>query len=437
MSRDAGLPALRVEQALRLLPTVDALSPLRAFLISTSRARSGAEPHGTVGKRYVQPEDLRDLMPRALTRITEHLGALYDAAIEALESDQKGDVTAAVRALLRAGAREEGVRRHTEARAWYDHALRIAAGLRDRRPEIEALRHMGHLECVRGRLEAGARFFQRALALADAELDNEGAGQACLGLGKAALAQATWQGAESWFSRGLRYVEKEHQALSGSLHVGLADAARGRGQLALAADRLEQARALFEAAGDEEGMVLVLNGNGLLDAEAARRDAALARYRDALARLRRLGRNPRLELSVRLNICRLFIDWDRLPDAEDESRRAEEIAIIHNFTYELAGLYVLMGRLRGKERDETGFVFFEKAIELCQGPDPFPRLEAEVYREYGLFRHAQGDREEATAYLERAREILEGLGDRPLLAQVEGDLAKITAAEPGNGSTVV
>jgi tetratricopeptide (TPR) repeat protein len=426
-------PALRVEQALRLLPTVDALSPLRAFLISSSRARSSAEPHGTVGKRHVQPDDLRDLMPRALKQITEHLGSLYDAALAALEAEQKGDETGAVRALLRAGALEEAVRRHSEAYAWYDHALRIAAGLRDRRPEIEALRHLGHLDCVRGRLESGSRYFQRSLALAEDEMDHLGAALACQGLGKAAVAGSTWQGAEAWFGKGLRYAGAAPSELNASLLVGLADAARGRGQFELAADRLRQARLTFDKLGDEEGGALVLNGDGLLQVDQGDRDAGLARYRESLARLRRAGKNPRLEMSVRLNICRMFLDSDRLPDAEDEARRAEEIAIIHNFTFELAGLYSLMGRMRGMERDETGFVFFEKAIELCQGPDPFPRLEAEIFREYGLFRSALGEREEAIAYLERSREILEGLGDRATLAQIEGDLALLSASDAGSG----
>lgn len=433
MSGSVGLPALRVEQALRLLPAVDALSPLRAFLISSSRAKSSAEPHGTVGKRYVHPDDLRDLMPRALKQITEHLGVLYDAALEALEAEQKGDETGAVRALLKAGAQEESVRRHSEAYAWYDHALKIAAGLRDRRPEIEALRHLGHLDCVRGRLEAGSRYFQRSLALAEDEMDEPGAALACQGLGKAAVAQGTWQGAEAWFGKGLRHAGAAPSELGASLLVGLADAARGRGQFDLAADRLRQARVIFEKLGDEEGVALVLNADGLLQVDKGQRDAGLARYREALSRLHRAAKNPRLEMSLRLNICRMFLDSGRLPDAEDEARRAEEIAIIHNFTYELAGLYALMGRMRGMDRDETGFVFFEKAIELCQGPDPFPRLEAEVFREYGLFRSTLGEREEAVAYLERAREILEGLGDRATLAQIEGDLAQLGTSESGSG----
>ena len=72
-------------------------------------------------------------------------------------------------------------------------------------------------------------------------------------------------------------------------------------------------------------------------------------------------------------------------------------------------------------------MFFEKAIELCQGASPHPRLEAEVYREYARFRQAMGDEEEAVAYLSRAREILETSGDGALLAKVDSELREIPA----------
>src|SRR2546422_7723813 len=69
-----------------------------------------------------------------------------------------------------------------------------------------------------------------------------------------------------------------------------------------------------------------------------------------------------------------------------------------------------MGRLRGRQQDETGFVFFEQAIELCKTVERAAATEGEVYLEYGLFRERLGQREEARAYLERAREIFDSVG---------------------------
>ncbi len=413
-----GLPPLRVEQALRLLPDVDALMPLRAYLISSSRARASAEPHRTVGKRYVQPDDLRELVPEALARVREHLEVLYQLAVQALEAEQRDDLPGAVRALLEAGGREERVGRDKQARAWYDHALRVAEGLRERRPEIEA---------ARGNLDAGARFYQRSYYLAEAENDQVSAALACYGLGEILMAQGRWQGAESQFTRGLRFAEADIP-LQGNLLLGSGEVARRRAQLETAADRITRARQLFERLSDGEGIVRSLNAWGLLEKDRTHNDEALASFRDGLARLHELGDHPRLEMAIRLNLCELYVDWNRLPDAEDEVRKAEEAAIANNYTRHLAQLYVIMGRVRGLQNDETGFVFFEKAIELAQGAEPAPRQEAEIYRAYAQFRNRLGDRDEATAYLERARELLESVGDGTRLAKVDEELSELQRA---------
>lgn len=427
MTAGSSFRPLRVEQALRLLPEVDALAPLRAHLLATSRptgTRTSGEHHRTVGKRQLDPADLRERIPQAIARVTEHLAALYEAAVDALESEQRGDLSGAVRALLRGGEREQQVGRYSQAHQWYDHALSIGEQLRDRRPEIAALRQVGHLETTRGHLEEGARAYQRGLALAEAERDPEGAALACLGLGDVALAHAQWLGAESWYLKGLRYVEGDRLRI-GELTLSLGEVARRREQFDLARDRLREAREIFESLNDLPGAVRVLNAQGLLAAAIGQTDEALTHYRQALGVLHQSGERPGLEMAVRLSLCELYIAMGRFPNAEDEARRTEELAIANNFTRQLARLYVIMGKLRGRQKDEDGFVFFEKAIELCGGPEPAPRLEADVCLEYGRFRRTLGDYEEARGYFERAREILELLGDTSGVERVESEVAEL------------
>jgi tetratricopeptide (TPR) repeat protein len=86
-----------------------------------------------------------------------------------------------------------------------------------------------------------------------------------------------------------------------------------------------------------------------------------------------------------------------------------------------------MGRLRGAQDDETGFVFFEQAIELSKLLEPSPAAEAQVYLEYGRFRERLGQREEARAYLERAREIFDSLGEAVARERVEAELRRMSA----------
>src|SRR5439155_909292 len=84
------------DRALALLPDVEALGPLRALLVSISRPDeralwSSSGPYLTLGKRGVQPEELRRRMPQAFHVITEHLQTLYRAYVDALECQQRGD----------------------------------------------------------------------------------------------------------------------------------------------------------------------------------------------------------------------------------------------------------------------------------------------------------------------------------------------------------
>jgi tetratricopeptide (TPR) repeat protein len=420
------LPSLRVERALHLLPDIDALGPLRSFLVSVSRGNRGvAEPYGTVGKRVVEPTELRDFIPRAVGRLAEHLSALYESAVEALEAEERGDLVGSIKALLAAGEREERAGRAASARAWYAHALRIAEELRDRHPEIQTLRHLGRLDAARGAFELAGRSYQRGFALAEAEQDLESAALACHGLGQVAAAQLQWTGAMSWYARGLQFAA-EDTPLAADLRLALAEVSRQQGETRAAGDWLEQAQRLFQVIGEPEGMARALNARGQLDSASGNRGRAFAHYHEALAGLPP-GLHPEVEMEIRRNLAELHIEQGRFPDAEDEIRRAEELAITHNLPRQLARLYTLMGCVRGAQSDEAGFVFFEKAIELCRGREPEPDLEAAAYLEYARFRRGLGELDECRAYLCRAQELLGGSGDSEVQSRIRHELAEVGA----------
>jgi len=429
----APLPPVRVEKALELMPELEALAPLRALLISIARPDerslwSSSGPYLTLGKRGVDPDELRRSMPHALHRIAEHVNLLCKAYVEALESQQRGDALGAVSALLRAGRLEEEVGRFNQARAWYDVALRVAETLQDRRPEVEVLQALGYLSFRIGKHADGASDFQRALALAEAEFDQAGAISACVGLGDAQLALGAWGGAQAWFSRGLRLAEASgDQARIGGLERRLGVLARKQADLAAAGEYLRRARERFEDAGPADEMARVLDAQGRLDAQLGRHTAAAAAYREALAWTQRAPRAPGLELSIRLNLAELELEMGRWLDAEAELRRAEQVAIAANLAGRLAQIYTLMGKLRGAQQDETGFVFFEQAIELARAVEHSAAAEAQVYHDYGLFRSRLGQQEEARAYLERARELFDSLGEAGERERIDAELRALSA----------
>jgi tetratricopeptide (TPR) repeat protein len=314
--------------------------------------------------------------------------------------------------------------RYTQAQAWYQQAFGVAGQLRDREPEMEVLCDLGRLEATRGYLDEAARAFQRSLALAEGEGDAEHAAAACNGLGDVLFTQAQWLGAEAWYFRGLQYAENNSQ-LVGALTLALAGTALRRGQLAESTGWLVRAEDAFTGQRDRAGVVRTLLVRGQIEAAQGRTNDVIATYRDALTRLPLNNDDGLLEITVRMRLAELYVTLGRLPDVEDEARRAEELAITHHQPRLLARVYILIGKLRGRQRDENGFIFFEQAIALCRGPEPAPRIEADVYREYAAFRVVFGEASEARAYLERARDLLEPFGDDAALDRVDSALRNL------------
>jgi len=303
-------------------------------------------------------------------------------------------------------------------------SLALAEALQDRRPEVDALLAIGHVCLALGQYAEGARYYQRALVLSEAEFDQAGAVDASVGLGNAAFERAEWAGARAWYSRALRLTEAGNDRLRlGRIthRLGLLD--RRQGDLTAAGENLRRARQCFEGldGGAALEMARVLDAQGELDAALGRPGPAAAAFREALAWVRRDQHDAGLDVTIRLHLAELLLDTGRWLEADEEMRRAEQLAITSNQTRGLVQIYTLLGTLRGRQGDETGFVFFEQAIALCRALEGPLLDDARVYHAYGLFRQVCGGPDEARAYLERARGIFRSLG-------VDAEVERVDAA---------
>ncbi len=424
---------MKVGHALRILPALEAVFPLRSLLLASAHtapqdAWGSGGPYLTIGKHDVDSAELRRQFALSFRALTTHLSDLYDAFADAIDFIDSGEPSAAVGRILDAGRREERVGRFDQAQAWYRAALQIAEPLQDHRPEIDALLTLGDLSARIGLYRQSARVHQRALALAEAAFYPSAAASASAGLGTVATAAGDWRGAQAWYERALVLAEAEGDASrSAGIHHIFGEFFRRKGDIAQATAELSQAREAFEALGQARELARVLLTEALLFADRGALRRAAGTFREALAWLRAGPADPALEVSIRLHLARLRIEEDHLLQAEDELRHGERLAIDHTLIGQLVEVYSAMGTVRGLQEDDSGFVFFEQAIQLLPMIGRSPVLEARLYHDYGGFMKRIGRTAEAHAHFDRARELFDSVGAQSDLHKVEADLVQMPA----------
>ncbi|HEX7239981.1 MAG TPA: tetratricopeptide repeat protein [Longimicrobiaceae bacterium] len=418
---------LLVERALALIPDAEEFLPLSDAVIGTSRvdsdkvwARSGA--YATVGKRVVDPARLGELIPRLAERARERLEGLFALVLQAIREQEAGNAAAAAETLVRAGEMEEDDRRLDKAERIYTMALEIARDLREKGPHVLALRRLGRVARAAGRLEEAWAWYEQSYVLSENQLDLEGQVIACTGLGNLCDDWGRREQARSWYERGLRLARgTEDPKLAWPFYTNLSILALNRGDLAEAEGLLERARDCIAATGDEGTMLFWYNNRGLVLLEGGSLEEAERIFREGLERCR----NTIWEVVMRVNLGESLIRQERLFEAEEEARRAEEVAIFHRYIPQLVEVYQLFGRIARARCDEEGFVFYEQALVVCRERGLPPVKSAGVYHEYGLLHLSCGRLPEAQAYLEQARDAYAELGLARELDRVEEDLRGI------------
>ncbi len=139
----------------------------------------------------------------------------------------------------------------THARAAYDRAIAQAYAGGDDYLEVLSLNNAAYHALLDGDLAAAHDTIARALALAEARALRLPLQHLYSTRGEIALAEEQWAEAERWFGLGLAEAERNgNRREMGNYHANLALAARGRGDLAQARQRLEEAQALTAESAD-------------------------------------------------------------------------------------------------------------------------------------------------------------------------------------------
>ncbi|HEV2132249.1 MAG TPA: tetratricopeptide repeat protein, partial [Longimicrobiaceae bacterium] len=251
------------------------------------------------------------------------------------------------------------------------------------------------------------------------QLDVPGQVIACQGLGNICDDRGQRDRAREWYERGLALADGiEDPNLFWPFYINLSLMALLDGEPERAQSLLEQAREYIDAAGDEAAILYWHNNRGLLLLDIADLAGAEQVYREGLQGLD----DAFWEMTMRVNLGQTLVRQGRLFEAEEEARRAEEIAILNRFIPDLVDVYELLGTIARTRCDEEGFIFYEQALNVCQERELPKKVEASIYYGYGRL-HVSCDRnEEAAAYLEQAREIYASLGLATELAKVNAVL---------------
>jgi tetratricopeptide (TPR) repeat protein len=418
---------LKLSDALDALPRADDLSLLRAALVGASREDGGrawtaADAYATLGTRLADADALEAGIAALAERARDRVERVMRHSVAALRAIDAGDPAAAARALIAAGEVEEEEGRLEEAESFFRRAAELGRKPRDRGGEALALRRLGRVARARGALNDAVRFYTESFQVGSAQRDAEGAVVACQGLGNVRTDQGLWANARGWYERGLELLGDGGSPVHRwQLYVNMAVVELRTGALDACERWLDRA----DEVGDPGAAVHIRNGRGRLALARGRPDEAHAEFQAALEH----ASSPYVQGTILINVAEVHLARGRVREAEQAARALEAVALAHSLITLLPYVYRTLGAVARARGDGEAFIFYEQALGICRG-EAIPAIElATTQHEYALLDAEQGRTESATARLEVALEIFRELGTGPETERAAAELARIAGTD--------
>lgn len=420
-----------VEEIRGLLPDLDDLEVLRLRLIAEAVRDPGKEwdsskRFATVDKRLVSPAGAARALAEAKQALHEYVDTLHAGLLPIFESIFADDRDAVARHLVALGERLEASGRVDAARRCYRAALKASFPLAEKGPQVLALRRIGRVSLHLGDFQEAVSYYERSAEMARDSGDLHGEVVARTGLGNARVWQGRWAEGEACYHEALALADA---ADAGALALERGQIYNNLGNLTTRLQRLDEAEGWFESAlrvwethSSPEDLAICLHNHGNLREAQGRWDEARRGYEGAL----KLPIPPAVRAIIATDYAEWWLHEGHLTQAEEYGRVAEEHAIAAGSPYTLGHMYLGRGRIAHALGAADGFTFFEKALEIAREKG-YPYLEAETLLDYAALRAQNDGAEEATAYLERACEILRGLGAVGELERAKAALEELRA----------
>jgi tetratricopeptide (TPR) repeat protein len=234
-----------------------------------------------------------------------------------------------------------------------------------------------------------------------------------------------WADARAWYERGLELLGDGGSPVHRwQLYVNMAVVELRTG----APDSCERWLDAADETGDANAAVHIRNGRGRLAMARGRLEEAEAEFQAALEH----ASSPYAQGLILINVAEVHLARGRVREAEQAARALEAMALSHSLTTLLPYVYRTLGAVARARGDAEAFIFYEQALGICRG-EAIPAIElATTQHEYALLDAEQGRTESATARLEVALEIYRELGTGPETERATADLARIAGTDAGS-----
>jgi tetratricopeptide (TPR) repeat protein len=421
-----------VEEILGLLPDLEDLEVLRLRLVRAAvrdpdKEWESSSTYTTIDKRIVSPEAVEAAVEAAERSVQEYAATLHAGLVPFFQAFFAGNDADAARHLVALGEKLEERGRLRGARSCYRSALTVSLPLVEKGPQVLALRRVGRVSLKVGDLQEAASYYERSAELARGSGDVHSEVIARTGLGNVLLWQGRWSDAERCYHEALEIADTpgDPGALlleRGQIYINLANATTRLRRLDEAEGWFESGFRALDVLDSPLDLGICLHNRAQLREAQGRRDEAASDYEAAL----KLPIPEWLRSGIATDFAAWWLAEGHLTQAEEWGRVAEENAIAAGSPYTMGSMYLGRGRIALARGDADGFVFFEKALEIAREKG-YHSLEAETLVDYAALRAQNDGGEEAAAYLERACEILRGLGAGSERERAEAALAELRA----------
>ncbi|HEV7587587.1 MAG TPA: tetratricopeptide repeat protein [Longimicrobium sp.] len=420
-----------VEEILGLLPDLDDLEVLRLRLLGAAvrdpeKEWESSRTITTIDKWIVSPEAVEAAVEEAERQVHEYVSTLHAGLSPFFRAFFSGNDADAALHLVSLGEKLEERGRLLGARRCYRSALTVSMKLTEKAPQVLALRRVGRVSLKIGDLHEAASYYERSAELARDSGDLHAEVIAGTGQGNVFLWQGRWNDAERCYLETLALADTAGPGAllleRGHIYNNLANATTRQRRLDEAERWFESAFRVWDTLSSPLDLGICLHNHAQFREAQERRDEAAADYEAAL----KLPIPEWLRSSIATDFAAWWLAEGHLTQAEEWGRVAEENAVAAGSPYTLGAMYVGRGRIALERGEADGFIFFEKTLEIARGKG-YLSLEAETLVDYAALRAQNDGIEEALAYLERACEILRGLGNVAELERAETALEELRA----------